>query len=185
MTSSTKLKKCEIPLSVKFSNFFKKNVNFFLFQVCDLFFSPTSCFKPLHLCKSLKNSTLCIIKPHALLEGKTGCILHHITCNGLVIKGMKMFDLPRKNCEEFYEVYNGVSPDYLVRIHRHSNYDRIPKIVLCVIQQMVTELSSGPFIAVEIGSSDSNVSAYEELRRLCGPFDPVRHFILLRILFFQ
>lgn len=38
---------------------------------------------------------------------------------------------------------------------------------------MVTELSSGPFIALEIGCHNSNESPYQPFRQLCGPFDPV------------
>lgn len=49
-----------------------------------------------------------------MIEGKCGAILSHITENGFVIKAMKMFNLQRQNCEEFYEVYNGVTRDYLV-----------------------------------------------------------------------
>ncbi|XP_055319435.1 nucleoside diphosphate kinase 7 isoform X2 [Sitodiplosis mosellana] len=120
-------------------------------KVCDFFFSTSSGVIKSNLCKSFENSTLCLIKPHAVLEGKCGDILLHIKNCGFVIKAMKMFNLCRQNCEEFYEVYNGVSPDYL---------------------QMVTELSSGPFIALEIGCSNSNESPYQPFRQLCGPFDP-------------
>lgn len=49
-----------------------------------------------------------------MLDGKCGDILLCITENIFVIKAMKMFNLKRQHCEEFYEVYNGVSPDYLV-----------------------------------------------------------------------
>lgn len=49
-----------------------------------------------------------------MIEGRCGDILSHITENGFVIKAMKMFNLQRQNCEEFYEVYNGVTRDYLV-----------------------------------------------------------------------
>lgn len=49
-----------------------------------------------------------------MLEGKCGEILLYITENRFVIKAMKMFNFKRQTCEEFYEVYNGVSPDYLV-----------------------------------------------------------------------
>lgn len=49
-----------------------------------------------------------------MLDGKCGDILLGITENSFVIKAMKMFNLKRQHCEEFYEVYNGVSPDYLV-----------------------------------------------------------------------
>lgn len=51
-----------------------------------------------------------------MLEGKFGDILLYITENRFVIKAMKMFNLKRQICEEFYEVYNGVTPDYLVRV---------------------------------------------------------------------
>lgn len=37
---------------------------------------------------------------------------------------------------------------------------------------MVTELSSGPFLAIEIGCNNSK-SPYSGFRQLCGPFDPV------------
>lgn len=110
----------------------KKNNNFlfhfWLFKVCDFFFSKSSDRCTLQLAKSLENSTLCLIKPHALLEGKCGNILADITSNGFMIKAMKMFNLRRQNCEEFYEVYNGVSSDYLVRIKQHSTNDSLSKI---------------------------------------------------------
>lgn len=38
---------------------------------------------------------------------------------------------------------------------------------------MVTELSSGPFLALEIGCTDPNQSAYQSFRNLCGPLNPV------------
>lgn len=140
--------------------------------MCEYFFSSTSKNR-IHLCKSLENSTLCLIKPHAVLEGKSGDILHEITKNEFVIKTMKMYNLPRQNCEEFYEVYNGVSADYKVRIKRKTMDERIPKLLSCIQKQMVSELSSGPFIAVEIGCSNPNESPYHTFRDLCGPFDPV------------
>lgn len=87
-----------------------------------------------------------------MLEGKCGEIMMQIVDNGFVVKAMKMFNLSRQNCEEFYEVYNGVSPDYL---------------------KMVTELSSGPFIVLEIGLCDPIHPAYCRFRQLCGPSDPV------------
>lgn len=121
-----------------------------------------------------QNSTLCLIKPHAMLDGKCGDILMAIAEHGFVIKAMKMFNLRRQNCEEFYEVYNGVSADYLVRMKQHSTTERFRKIYMCVMQQMVTELSSGPFLAIEIGCCNPCQSAYQSFRQLCGPFDPVR-----------
>lgn len=49
-----------------------------------------------------------------MLEGKTGEIMSKITENGFQIRAMKMFNLARENCEEFYEVYNGVTAAYSV-----------------------------------------------------------------------
>lgn len=51
-----------------------------------------------------------------MLEGKCGEVLQYITENGFVIEAMKMFNLERQICEEFFDVYNGVSPDYLVSV---------------------------------------------------------------------
>lgn len=90
--------------------------------MCDFFFPKLSDENRLQIAKSLENSTLCLIKPHALLEGKVGDIIAFIQSNGFVIKAMKMFNLRRPNCEEFYEVYNGVSSDYLVMINLDSSF---------------------------------------------------------------
>lgn len=49
-----------------------------------------------------------------MFEGKCGDILLQITEHRFVIKALKMFNLNRQICEEFYEVYNGVLPEYLV-----------------------------------------------------------------------
>lgn len=104
------------------------------FPVClakayDYFFPATSTStNKLRLSKSLENTTLCLIKPHVLLDGTCGDILLEITNGGFVIKGMKMYNLRRQNCEEFYEVYNGVSSDYLVRVKEHSFHEQFLQI---------------------------------------------------------
>lgn len=41
---------------------------------------------------------------------------------------------------------------------------------------MVIELSSGPFLAMEIGHEEENKHTYQEFRKLCGPIDPVSFF---------
>lgn len=46
---------------------------------------------------------------------------------------------------------------------------------------MVTELSSGPFIALEIGDLNPNVHPYQNFRQLCGPFDPVSALVHFKI----
>lgn len=40
-------------------------------------------------------------------------------------------------------------------------------------QQMILELTSGKFVALEIGADNSSANVYKEFRKLCGPSDPV------------
>ncbi|CRK98864.1 CLUMA_CG011991, isoform A [Clunio marinus] len=95
-------------------------------------------------------STLCLIKPHAVKEGKIGEILKMIVENNFTITAMKMVHLDRKQSEEFYEIYKGVVGEYL---------------------QMVTQLQSGSCLAIEIQSEDDEVQA--KFRAFCGPADPL------------
>ena len=97
----------------------------------------------------LHRSTLCIIKPHAVKEGKIGAILKMITDNGFAIAVMKMVHLDRKQCEEFYEIYKGIVGEYL---------------------QMVTQLQSGACLAIEIQGQDDDIQP--RFRSFCGPADP-------------
>ncbi|XP_011291845.1 nucleoside diphosphate kinase 7 [Musca domestica] len=99
----------------------------------------------------LNNSTLCIIKPHAIKEGNLGKIISEITANNFKITAMRMHLLERVNCAEFYEVYRGVLPDYI---------------------PMVSQLASGSCVALEIICTDSTKCSYEEFRKFCGPMDP-------------
>lgn len=95
-------------------------------------------------------TTLCIVKPHAVKEGKAGNIIDAIVGADMRITAMKMCHLERASSEEFFEVYKGVVPEYV---------------------QMCLQLSSGPCIALEILGKTDNSSAYQELRSLCGPVD--------------
>ncbi|CAG9805547.1 unnamed protein product [Chironomus riparius] len=94
-------------------------------------------------------TTLCIIKPHAVKDGKIGEIIKMIMENGFSITAMKMISLSRKQCESFYEIYKGVVEDYSL---------------------MVTQLQSGICLAMEVQSNDENVQL--KFRSLCGPADP-------------
>lgn len=94
-------------------------------------------------------STLCLIKPHAIKEGKIGAILKYIIENEYNVTAMKMFRLERKQCEDFYEIYKGVVGEYL---------------------QMVTNLASGSCLAIEV-MGEGNVQ--QSFRSFCGPVDPV------------
>ena len=56
-------------------------------------------------------------------------LLLQITDNGFAISALEMFNLDRANAEEFLEIYKGVVTEY---------------------SQMVTELCSGPCLAIEV-----------------------------------
>ncbi|CAG5861918.1 unnamed protein product [Menidia menidia] len=91
--------------------------------------------------------TCCIIKPHAISDGLTGKILNSIYAAGFEISALQMFNMDRANAEEFYEVYKGVVAEYA---------------------RMVTDLCSGPCVALEIRGTDT----HKTFRDLCGPADP-------------
>ena len=67
---------------------------------------------------------------------------------GFEISAMLMCSLDKANAEEFLEIYKGVVQEY---------------------PMMVTELSSGPCIAMEIRAQD----AVKTFREFVGPADPV------------
>lgn len=94
------------------------------------------------------DSTLCIIKPHAVTAGLAGKILMAIEGNGFHITALEMFHMERANSEEFFEVYKGVLNEY---------------------SKMVDELCSGPSIAAEVsGENDVHL----RFREFVGPSDP-------------
>ncbi|TMW48745.1 hypothetical protein DOY81_006170, partial [Sarcophaga bullata] len=99
----------------------------------------------------LKNSTLAVIKPHAIKEGNLGKIISEITSNGFKITALRMHILEKVNCSEFYEVYRGIVPEYI---------------------PMVSQLASGVSMSLEIVCTDPNKNSYEEFRKFCGPMDP-------------
>lgn len=73
----------------------------------DIFFSndlPTSAM--------LTNCTCAIIKPHAVQAGYAGEIIDTILEEGFEISAMQMFYLDRPTAEEFFEIYQGVLPEF-------------------------------------------------------------------------
>ncbi|XP_017492205.1 PREDICTED: nucleoside diphosphate kinase 7 isoform X2 [Rhagoletis zephyria] len=117
-------------------------------QDISFFFNPKN---GLQATLQLKNSTLAIIKPHCIKEGNLGRIISEITSNGFKIAGLRMNLMERVNCEEFFEVYRGILPEYI---------------------PMVAQLASGVSMALEIVCADENKNSYEEFRQFCGPMDP-------------
>lgn len=91
--------------------------------------------------------TCCVIKPQAVMEGQAGPIISQIEHAGFQITALQMFHLDQANAQEFLEVYKGVVQEY---------------------QDMVTHLTSGPCIAMEIRAQD----AARSFREMVGPADP-------------
>ncbi|XP_020813102.1 nucleoside diphosphate kinase 7 [Drosophila serrata] len=98
-----------------------------------------------------QNTTLAIIKPHSIKDGLLGHIVSEILANGFRVTAMRMILMARINCEEFYEVYRGVLPEYI---------------------PMVAQLASGVCMCMEIASVDSDKQSHKEFRNFCGPMDP-------------
>ncbi|XP_073903644.1 nucleoside diphosphate kinase homolog 7 isoform X1 [Castor canadensis] len=112
----------------------------------ELFFPSSGGCGPANTAK-FTNCTCCIIKPHAISEGLLGKILMSIRDACFEISAMQMFNMDHVNVEEFYEVYKGVVSDY---------------------NDMVTEMYSGPCVAMEIQQNNPT----KTFREFCGPVDP-------------
>ncbi|XP_012513163.1 PREDICTED: nucleoside diphosphate kinase 7 [Propithecus coquereli] len=80
-------------------------------------------------------------------QGLLGKIVMAIRDAGFEISAMQMFNMDRVNVEEFYEVYKGVVSEY---------------------NEMVTEMYSGPCVAMEIQQNNPT----KTFREFCGPADP-------------
>ncbi|KAJ8715559.1 hypothetical protein PYW07_010041 [Mythimna separata] len=101
---------------------------------------------------TFKDCTCCVIKPHAVIDGKTGHILDCITSSKkFVITAMAMFSVALPDAEEFYEVYKDVVPEYKAS---------------CV------QLAEGKCVALEVKCTDPSLNSVSEFRKLCGPRDP-------------
>jgi len=97
---------------------------------------------------AFKNSTLCLIKPHAVAAGTTGKILDDIINGGYSIGALQTFALDTASATEFLEVYKGVVTEY---------------------PSMVQALTAGILLAIEVvGSADVQKS----FRDFSGPSDP-------------
>ncbi|XP_066900873.1 nucleoside diphosphate kinase homolog 7 [Halyomorpha halys] len=97
----------------------------------------------------LKDSTCCVIKPHAVRNGHLGEIMCMIEHEGYSITALQMFYIDNVNAEEFFEVYRGVLQEY---------------------PEMVSELISGACLAMEITGMGEKTPKY--FRNLVGPSDP-------------
>ncbi|KAL1023393.1 hypothetical protein UPYG_G00040260 [Umbra pygmaea] len=112
----------------------------------EFFFPSTAGHGPANTA-SYTDCTCCVIKPHAMSEALTGNILNSISAAGFEISALQMFNMDRANAEEFFEIYKGVVTEY---------------------PNMVSELCSGPCMALEIRVSNSQ----KNFREFVGPADP-------------
>ncbi|GLV44669.1 nmdyn-D7 [Carabus blaptoides fortunei] len=98
-----------------------------------------------------KNSTCCVIKPHAIESGCLGDIITEITNTGFSISAMEMFYLSNANADEFLEVYKGIVTDF---------------------SALMLSFIDGPCVALEISSASDSANVHGEFRKFVGPFDP-------------
>lgn len=112
-------------------------------------FFPSS--REIH-CNTAKfvNSTLCIIKPHAVREKTSGRIIQDILDAGFTISALEIVTFSLSTASEFLDVYKGVLAEY---------------------KDMVAQLMSGPCIALEVTRNESSKVAIE-FRTFVGPADP-------------
>ncbi|KAK9861248.1 hypothetical protein WJX84_000319 [Apatococcus fuscideae] len=102
-------------------------------------------------CCSGSNTTLALIKPHAVRSRRMGEIVQAVQQN-FDVTAAEMFTFDAVNAGEFLEVYRGVLPS--------AEY-----------AGLIDELTSGAFLALEVSSQDGS-SPVEALRHFCGPADP-------------
>lgn len=130
--------------------FSSKDAEHVIHDAC--FFFPRGIDKkpPQPTCR-YENSTCCIIKPHAIKEGKLGPILTYILDSKFEISALQMFHLSDTTAEEFLEVYKGVVHNF------HA---------------LMSSLVDGPCVVLEISGKDPNMNVHEEFRKFAGPYEP-------------
>ncbi|XP_053619643.1 nucleoside diphosphate kinase homolog 7 isoform X2 [Plodia interpunctella] len=114
------------------------------FEDLEYFFPPPPLRSVrLRLTATLSNCTLCVIKPHAIREGKLGAAIERIDEGGFNITALNMYIVENINAAEFYEVYKGIVPEY--KLLFPGNGGRIIKRpVRCYgdrIQRQITKFS--------------------------------------------
>lgn len=134
------------------NNVFHASENFEEVEKDTKFFFPSdSMSKPPVTTALCENSTLCIVKPHVLLDGTLGNLLRDIENGGFIIQAMFSVLLSLVNANEFMEIYQGVLENY---------------------GDIILHMASGPCVALEIISADPEKNVFHEFRKFCGPKDP-------------
>lgn len=101
------------------------------------------------LAARMKNTTCCVVKPHAFQSGLLGPIVTAIQKEGFEVTGLRLVLLDHSAAEEFLEVYCTVLPEF---------------------PAMVTQLCSGSCVAMEIAGKDENTPL--AFREFVGPSEP-------------
>lgn len=116
------------------------------------FFGPGRTFAP--TATMAEGSVTCVVvRPHALKSGHLPSILDSISsCPDFRITALELFQLNKTAAAEFLEVYDGVMPNFV---------------------DMVTELSLGPCIALEVAAKSNQVGfdTVSAFRDFAGPWD--------------
>jgi nucleoside-diphosphate kinase len=111
----------------------------------DFFFSGTRSFATT---ATLQDCSCGVIRPHAVKNGDFAAILDSILDAGFSVTALQMFQLNKTSAGEFLEVYDGVMPNFA---------------------DMVTELCTGPVIALEVRAGQDGV--VNKFREFVGPWD--------------
>ncbi|KAJ8975378.1 hypothetical protein NQ317_010023 [Molorchus minor] len=98
----------------------------------------------------LKNTTCCIIKPHAIHDGNLGHIISAINESHFKITAAKMVYLSNANADEFLEVYKGVVSDY---------------------NALLLSFVDGPSVVLEIAGKNDELNVHQDFRSFVGPSD--------------
>merc|ERR1711964_451251 len=119
----------------------------------DFFFGRRNCLNTTASCGN-ESSTCCVVKPHCVLGGQFGEVLDNIQRKGWTVTALQLLNFERANAEEFYEVYKEVIPEY---------------------EMMVSELCTGPCIALEVSPPDKSETncVLRFKKEIAGPRDPV------------
>lgn len=99
----------------------------------------------------IENSTLLLVRPHAIKAGMLGRMVDQVLGSGFRLVNLKMTQLTRPNAQEFLEVYKGVVPE-------------------CV--DWVEELASGKCVALQVVHESKPEATVLAMRELCGAHDP-------------
>jgi len=99
----------------------------------------------------IENSSLLLIRPHAVKAGFLGRIIDQVLCSGFRVLNLKMVQLSRPNAQEFLEVYKGVVPE-------------------CV--DWMEDLAGGKSVALQLIHESKPDASVLALRELCGAHDP-------------